>query len=859
MFKEFVKSIISYRKEKNILSLQLSETLKKNIQDDIISAFLLSKPLIKHHIKLFQNSNSFFDFLLQLLDVDLKDYYDCMQDNDGDDYFKNKLKECENAKKKIQDDYQFKITKIKEEYETKMESLQNERENVNEKNEYQNLYLDKLNKCKNENKEILNKLNECEYENKKNLDKLKEFEEKNKKYFAEHEKEKEKYIKKLEEYVEKNKNYMKNLNEIELENEKYINKLKDLENEHEKCLRKLQQCKDENEQYRKKLKKLEYENEKCLKELEYYKEEKLKEIENDICDKYELEKMQLQKRIVQLTRKIERLKGEEKIEYNLDLQKYHEENIEIKKQLLDKDSIINDFKTKFEMCEFQRKKQEKLADISYNFISNLLSVSEDVLNENESQLYNEIKVKFSKKIEGYKREISDISMQYQNNQDALEDCQNKLDKVYEILYPFREQMFKLFGVKHRALISYDFHQIEMDLKELLKILKEFKQTIYEKICEHFGEDIQDNWMRHLLQLINDLIDYNIDFTHLKTTIEDSYKYCDENDNDEDESMDLDVTDMLKGIIQRANATRFCNESIMPLSHTNNEYFRKTIEDINFKHSIQVTELNNEIIRLKEENENYLQSNVLIENIDLKQQLEKCKDKCIELELQIETQEKDFKEQLHFLKNFEPQQSKWNCNEQNLNEEIAMQEKVIALQKELDETKEKYNRLNREIQNEKNIELPKKRSTSKPRTITSPKKKVISNPQSTVSPSKYQKYLKTYKLEIAGLKGKNKKLRDEILEKDEKISNDFKTLKECEENNNSLKEINETLKKKLNDCNAQIVSLKNDYNVQISNLKTENEKLKEELEENERYLSQINMNKKRKKILANLIQKKEWDI
>ncbi|GFQ77590.1 hypothetical protein TNCT_595831 [Trichonephila clavata] len=109
MFKELVKSIIAYRKEKQLLSLQLSETLKKNIQEDIISAFELSKPLVSHHIKLFRSSNSFFDFLLKLIDVDLKEEF-----VGRDDYVQQNLKKFEDEHKK-NENYEYKIKQITEE------------------------------------------------------------------------------------------------------------------------------------------------------------------------------------------------------------------------------------------------------------------------------------------------------------------------------------------------------------------------------------------------------------------------------------------------------------------------------------------------------------------------------------------------------------------------------------------------------------------------------------------------------------------------------------------------------------------------------------------------------------------------
>lgn len=69
MFTELVTNLIKYRQENCILSLQMFETIKQMIQEDLISAYELSQPLVNENISLFKNNTSFFNFLLQLFSI----------------------------------------------------------------------------------------------------------------------------------------------------------------------------------------------------------------------------------------------------------------------------------------------------------------------------------------------------------------------------------------------------------------------------------------------------------------------------------------------------------------------------------------------------------------------------------------------------------------------------------------------------------------------------------------------------------------------------------------------------------------------------------------------------------------------
>lgn len=69
MFTELVTNLIKYKKENCILSLQMFETIKQMIQEDLISAYELSQPLVNENISLFKNNTSYLNFLLQLFSI----------------------------------------------------------------------------------------------------------------------------------------------------------------------------------------------------------------------------------------------------------------------------------------------------------------------------------------------------------------------------------------------------------------------------------------------------------------------------------------------------------------------------------------------------------------------------------------------------------------------------------------------------------------------------------------------------------------------------------------------------------------------------------------------------------------------
>lgn len=59
MFTELITNLIKYKREKCILSLQMFDTIKQMIQEDLISAYEMSLPLIKENSSTFNNNTSF--------------------------------------------------------------------------------------------------------------------------------------------------------------------------------------------------------------------------------------------------------------------------------------------------------------------------------------------------------------------------------------------------------------------------------------------------------------------------------------------------------------------------------------------------------------------------------------------------------------------------------------------------------------------------------------------------------------------------------------------------------------------------------------------------------------------------------
>lgn len=70
VLKALVESILqSYREPNNLLHIQLLQTLKRDVAQDVTDAFMLSQPLVNKHPDLYRNSTSFLDFLFKLCDA----------------------------------------------------------------------------------------------------------------------------------------------------------------------------------------------------------------------------------------------------------------------------------------------------------------------------------------------------------------------------------------------------------------------------------------------------------------------------------------------------------------------------------------------------------------------------------------------------------------------------------------------------------------------------------------------------------------------------------------------------------------------------------------------------------------------
>lgn len=105
MFKELVKSIIKYKKDKCILALQLSENLKNNIKDDLIAAYEISEPLVAEYMQEFKNSSSFFNFLIDILHVPFLNELDNNTLFDRDKYTNQELEKCKRELQKCMTEY----------------------------------------------------------------------------------------------------------------------------------------------------------------------------------------------------------------------------------------------------------------------------------------------------------------------------------------------------------------------------------------------------------------------------------------------------------------------------------------------------------------------------------------------------------------------------------------------------------------------------------------------------------------------------------------------------------------------------------------------------------------------------------
>ena len=107
VFKALVEAIIkSKRNPDDIFALNTINTLKRELKNDLIQAYDLSRPLIEKNQTLFYESKSFLDFLLKLYELPIT--IDCKTDssdllNDYENQLKNCFQEKENLKRKLTD------------------------------------------------------------------------------------------------------------------------------------------------------------------------------------------------------------------------------------------------------------------------------------------------------------------------------------------------------------------------------------------------------------------------------------------------------------------------------------------------------------------------------------------------------------------------------------------------------------------------------------------------------------------------------------------------------------------------------------------------------------------------------------
>lgn len=198
MFKELVKSMLKYKRDNSILSLQLTDNLRKNIQEDLVSAYELSYPIVLQNAQIFEKSSSFLDFLLHVLNITMQ--YDTHDDywEDKNDYLDQKLKN-----KNIEDE----LKQLKE----KNDNLS---KRLNIENDIQlKEYLDKIQILKSENKKCMEKNETYEKKIQEYLAKIQTLEIKNKKC------------------VETNEMYEKKTQE-------YLAKIQTFKTENEKCMKK---------------------------------------------------------------------------------------------------------------------------------------------------------------------------------------------------------------------------------------------------------------------------------------------------------------------------------------------------------------------------------------------------------------------------------------------------------------------------------------------------------------------------------------------------------------------------------------------------------------------------------------------
>ena len=69
MFSDYVKALLSYKKDDNVMSARTLQVLEKEIREDLIEAFELGEPIICENADLYDSSSSFVDFLFRLLNL----------------------------------------------------------------------------------------------------------------------------------------------------------------------------------------------------------------------------------------------------------------------------------------------------------------------------------------------------------------------------------------------------------------------------------------------------------------------------------------------------------------------------------------------------------------------------------------------------------------------------------------------------------------------------------------------------------------------------------------------------------------------------------------------------------------------
>lgn len=91
VLKTLVEAILqSYREPNNLIYIQLLQTLKRDVAQDVTDAFQLGKPLVNKHPDLYRNSTSFLDFLFKLCDAPRPPEILCLTSTDNTEWIQLK-------------------------------------------------------------------------------------------------------------------------------------------------------------------------------------------------------------------------------------------------------------------------------------------------------------------------------------------------------------------------------------------------------------------------------------------------------------------------------------------------------------------------------------------------------------------------------------------------------------------------------------------------------------------------------------------------------------------------------------------------------------------------------------------------